>query len=67
MTPPDREPAGRRIAWARRRRGLSQAVLAGLVGRSESWLSDVLTELLRREHRPSTPGLRPLARRTGVI
>lgn len=26
----------------------------------------VLTELLRREHRPSTPGLRPLARRVGV-
>ncbi|MFZ0077927.1 MAG: helix-turn-helix transcriptional regulator [Trebonia sp.] len=32
---------GERIAWARRRRGLSQAVLAGLVGRSESWLSQV--------------------------
>ncbi|MFC7330838.1 helix-turn-helix domain-containing protein [Marinactinospora rubrisoli] len=29
------------IARARRRRGLSQAVLAGLVGRSESWLSQV--------------------------
>jgi hypothetical protein len=28
---------------------------------------DVLTELLRREHRPSTPELRPLAHRTGVI
>jgi hypothetical protein len=28
---------------------------------------DVLTELLRREHRPSTPELRPLARRAGVI
>jgi hypothetical protein len=28
---------------------------------------DVLTELLRREHRPSTPELRPLARRVGVI
>jgi hypothetical protein len=28
---------------------------------------DVLTELLRREHRPSTPDLRPLARRAGVI
>ena len=27
---------------------------------------DVLTELLRREHRPSTPELRPLARRAGV-
>ena len=32
---------GERIARARRRRGLSQAVLAGLVGRSESWLSQV--------------------------
>ena len=28
---------------------------------------DVLTELLRREHRPSTPELRPLARRAGVL
>jgi hypothetical protein len=27
----------------------------------------VLTELLRREHRPSTPELRPLAHRAGVI
>lgn len=33
--------AGRRIAVYRRRRGLSQAALAGLVGRSESWLSQV--------------------------
>ncbi len=41
MTPLDREPAGQRIARARRRRGLSQAVLAGLVSRSESWLSQV--------------------------
>ena len=30
---------GQRIARARRRRALSQAALAGLVGRSESWLS----------------------------
>jgi transcriptional regulator with XRE-family HTH domain len=35
------EPAGQLIARARRRRGLSQAALAGLVGRSESWLSQV--------------------------
>jgi len=28
---------------------------------------EVLTELLRREHRPSTPQLRPLAHRVGVI
>ena len=41
MTPSDREAAGQRIARARRRRGLSQAVLSGLVGRSESWLSQV--------------------------
>jgi len=41
MTPADREGAGQRIARTRRRRGLSQAVLAGLVGRSESWLSQV--------------------------
>jgi transcriptional regulator with XRE-family HTH domain len=32
---------GQRIARARRRRGLSQVTLAGLVGRSESWLSQV--------------------------
>jgi len=41
MTPSEREAAGQRIALARRRRGLSQAVLAGLAGRSESWLSQV--------------------------
>jgi hypothetical protein len=32
MTPSDREAAGQRIARARRLRGLSQAVLAGLAG-----------------------------------
>ncbi|MFC5137232.1 helix-turn-helix domain-containing protein [Actinomycetospora rhizophila] len=32
---------GKRIATYRRRRGLSQAALAGLLGRSESWLSQV--------------------------
>jgi transcriptional regulator with XRE-family HTH domain len=32
---------GDRIAAYRRRRGLSQVALAGLVGRSESWLSQV--------------------------
>ena len=41
MTPSECEAAGQRIARARRRRGLPQAVLAGLVGRSESWLSQV--------------------------
>jgi len=35
------EPIGRRIALHRRRRGLSQAAVAGLIGRSESWLSQV--------------------------
>ncbi|MFG3604734.1 helix-turn-helix domain-containing protein [Micromonospora chersina] len=30
---------GERVAAYRRRRGLSQAALAGLIGRSESWLS----------------------------
>ena len=37
-----RAEVGRRIARQRRRRGLSQVVLAGLVGRSESWLSQVV-------------------------
>jgi transcriptional regulator with XRE-family HTH domain len=37
----DASARGRLIARARRRRGLSQAALAGLVGRSESWLSQV--------------------------
>jgi len=32
---------GSRVATHRRRRGLSQVALAGLVGRSESWLSQV--------------------------
>ena len=41
MKPLAGEAAGQRIAQARRRRGLSQAILAGLVGRSESWLSQV--------------------------
>ena len=34
-------PIGERIAVYRRRRGLSQAALAALIGRSESWLSQV--------------------------
>jgi transcriptional regulator with XRE-family HTH domain len=37
----DSSSVGTRIAAYRRRRGLSQAALAGLVGRSESWLSQV--------------------------
>jgi transcriptional regulator with XRE-family HTH domain len=55
----DHLSVGERVAFYRRRRGLTQAVLAGLVGRSEDWLSkiergerqvrrlDVLTELAR--------------------
>jgi transcriptional regulator with XRE-family HTH domain len=34
-------PIGERIAYWRQRRGLTQRVLADLVGRSESWLSQV--------------------------
>jgi transcriptional regulator with XRE-family HTH domain len=37
----DATPLGERIAYYRRRRGLSQVKLAGLLGRSESWLSQV--------------------------
>ncbi len=37
----DTAPLGERIAYYRRRRGLSQVKLAGLLGRSESWLSQV--------------------------
>jgi transcriptional regulator with XRE-family HTH domain len=37
----DPTPLGERIAYYRRRRGLSQVKLAGLLGRSESWLSQV--------------------------
>ena len=37
----NKDAPGVRIARARRRRGLSQSVLVGLVGRSESWLSQV--------------------------
>lgn len=55
----DQLSIGERIAFYRRRRGLSQAVLADLVGRTEDWLSkiergerdirrlDVLTEVAR--------------------
>jgi transcriptional regulator with XRE-family HTH domain len=34
-------PMGERIAYWRQRRGLTQRVLADLIGRSESWLSQV--------------------------
>jgi hypothetical protein len=32
---------GERVAWYRRRRGMSQEILAGLVGRTVDWLSKV--------------------------
>jgi transcriptional regulator with XRE-family HTH domain len=32
---------GERVAWYRRRRGMSQEVLAGLVGRTTDWLSKI--------------------------
>jgi transcriptional regulator with XRE-family HTH domain len=32
---------GERIAWYRQRRGMSQEVLAGLVGRTADWLSKI--------------------------
>lgn len=38
---PDTLTIGERIAWKRRRRGMSQEVLAGLVGRTVDWLSKV--------------------------
>lgn len=37
----DQFSIGERIAFYRRRRGLTQSVLAGLVGRSEDWLSKI--------------------------
>jgi transcriptional regulator with XRE-family HTH domain len=37
----DQLSIGERIAFYRRRRGLSQAVLANLVGRTEDWLSKI--------------------------
>lgn len=39
--PFESQSIGQRIAAYRRRRGLSQAAVAGLIGRSESWLSQV--------------------------
>lgn len=38
---PDTLTIGERIAWKRRRRGMSQEVLAGLVSRTVDWLSKV--------------------------
>jgi transcriptional regulator with XRE-family HTH domain len=38
---------GRRIAWYRQRRGLSQEVLAGLVGRTADWLGKIENERIQ--------------------
>lgn len=38
---PNNLTPGQRVAWHRVRRGLSQEVLAGLVGRTEDWLSKI--------------------------
>lgn len=38
---PDSLTPGQRVAWHRVRRGLPQEVLAGLVGRTEDWLSKI--------------------------
>jgi Helix-turn-helix domain len=40
-TAPEMLTLGERIAYYRKRRGTPQAVLAGLVGRTENWLSKV--------------------------
>lgn len=38
---PDQLTPGQRVAWHRVRRGMPQEVLAGLVGRTEDWLSKI--------------------------
>jgi len=57
---------GERVAWYRRRRGMSQEVLAGLVGRTADWLGkvengriyldrlSVIKAALTRRRRPAT-------------
>jgi transcriptional regulator with XRE-family HTH domain len=41
--------------------------LSPQLARYDAGTRDVLTTMMRREHRPSTPELRPLAQRAGVI
>ena len=41
MNRPDHLTPGQRVAWHRVRRGLPQEALAGLVGRTEDWLSKI--------------------------
>ena len=54
---------GERVTELRTRRGLSQRELAGEVGRSESWVSQVERDVLKVERRPV---LRALADALGV-
>ena len=58
----DAQGCGQRIARARRRRGLSQAALAGLVGRSESWLSQVERGLRRIDSHSALTALAEILR-----
>jgi hypothetical protein len=46
---------------------LSAERLSPQLVRYDALTQEVLVSLLRREHQPSTPELRPLARRAGVI
>jgi hypothetical protein len=46
---------------------LTAESLSPQLGRYDGRTRELLTEVLRREHRPSTPELRPLAHRVGVI
>lgn len=41
MSPGEHATVGERIAYYRKRRGLTQVVLSGLLGRSEEWLSQI--------------------------
>ncbi|MCA2230408.1 helix-turn-helix domain-containing protein [Nonomuraea aurantiaca] len=50
---------GQRIQYLRERRGMTREVLAGLVGKSESWLKAV--ERGRRQQNPRLPILLQLA------
>jgi hypothetical protein len=62
------------LAWAAADRAMTAAEQSGrpVLAAASAWRHDArtreaLTTLLRREHQPSTPELRPLARRAGVI
>jgi transcriptional regulator with XRE-family HTH domain len=49
----DAQLTGERIAYHRKRLGLSQVEFAGLIGRSESWVSQVERGVRARMSRPS--------------